>query len=110
MVGGATVYTQSPSTTVNAGTVTIDQFATADYRSAKYMVSLSNSSTGEYQTSEVLLVQNGSSSFLQATSVFSGAAAIGTFSTSVVGGNVVLQVTGSASGVVAKTERFYVTA
>jgi len=110
MLGGATVYTQSPSTSVGAGTVTIDTFATSDYRSAKYIVSLSNSSTGEYQTSEVLLVQNGTNSFLQSTSVFSGSAAIGTFSTSVAGSNVVLQVTGTAAGVVAKTERFYVTA
>ena len=94
---------------VGISTTTIDTFSTSTYRSAKYVVSVSNSSINQYQTSEILVVQNGSNSYLQSTSVFSSATFIMSFVTSVVGNNVVLQGTGIAAGNTVKVQKIYIT-
>ena len=94
---------------VGISTTTIDTFSTLTYRSAKYVVSVSNSSINQYQTSEILVVQNGSNSYLQSTSVFSSATFIMSFVTSVVGNNVVLQGTGIAAGNTVKVQKIYIT-
>jgi hypothetical protein len=99
-------------TGISVGTsyTTIDSFSTSTYRSAKYIISISNTTTKQFQTSDVLLVHNGVNSYIESTSVYSSATSIMTFATSVsTSSGVLLQAAGVASGNTVKVQKFYIT-
>jgi hypothetical protein len=101
------------SQAVGISATTLDTFSTSTYRSAKYVISVSNTYTGFYQASEVLVVHDGVTPYLQDVSVATGAgnnsAPIVTFSTTITGGNVLLQGTGTANTNTVKVSVVYVT-
>lgn len=112
VVKNTAIVGDASTTSVLTSAVTLDTFAAATYRSAQYIVSVSNAGLGEYQTSDVLIVHNGTNSFVQATSVFSGNKVIMNFSTTISGGNVLLQGTGSGTGAnpnIVKIQKTYIT-
>jgi hypothetical protein len=95
----STAFVSDPvSTSTQLTTVTLDSFSTSTYRSAKYVVSISNPGVGQYQTSDITLVHDGATSYIQANSVFSGNKAIMNFTTQISGGNVLLQGAGNQTG------------
>ena len=102
------VYDQT-GVSVGLTAVTIDTFALATYRSAKYVVTVSNSGNTAYQSTEVLVIHDGTTPYLQDVSVFTGVSPIMTFSTTISGGNVLLQGTGTATGNLVKVQRIYTT-
>jgi hypothetical protein len=95
----ATLMDSVAVSNVGTGDTAIDRFSTASYRSAKYVVSVSNINTLQYQTSEVLLVHNGTTAnvYVYGT-IYTGASSLLTFKANVVSGNLTLYGTGSASG------------
>jgi len=112
VVRNTAIVGDANTTSVLTSAVTLDSFAANTYRSAQYIVSVSNAGLGEYQTSDVLIVHNGTNSFVQATSVFSGNKLIMNFSTTISGGNVLLQGTGSGTGAnanIVKIQKTYIT-
>jgi len=112
VVKNTAIVGDATTTSVLTSAVALDSFAANTYRSAQYIVSISNAGLGEYQTSDVLVVHNGTNSFVQATSVFSGNKIIMNFSTTISGGNVLLQGTGSGTGAnanIVKIQKTYIT-
>jgi len=101
------------SQAVGISATTLDTFSTSTYRSAKYVISVSNTFTGLYQASEVLVVHDGVTPYLQDVSVATGSgnssAPIMNFSTTITGGNVLLQGTGTANTNTVKVSVVYVT-
>ena len=107
-VQNAIVYDQT-AVSVNTSAVTIDSWSTSTYRSAKYVISVANTSTNEFQATEALIVHNNVNAFIKADSVFSGAALIMTFTATVSTNNVILQGIGAANNNTVKVHRVYIT-
>ena len=104
-------YVAHDQTAISVGTsaVTVDTFSTSTYRSAKYVISIGNSGTGEYQTTEALVVHNGTSAFIKSDSVFSGLYSLMSFAVSISTGNVILQGTGASASNLVKVQKVYIT-
>lgn len=98
------------ATTVNTSPVILDSFLVTEYRSAKYFISISNTATNQYQTSEIWLVQDDVTALIEQTSVFSsGTEYVVTFSTDVSTGTVSLIATGVTSNNKVKVQSTYIT-
>jgi len=102
------VYDQTGVSVGNTA-VTIDTFAVATYRSAKYVLTISNAGNAAYQSTELLVIHDGITPYLQDVSVFTGAAPIMTFTVTTGTGNVLLQGTGTATGNTVKVQKIYTT-
>ena len=93
---GSIATTSSVQATVATVTQTaIDTWAVATYRSAKYVVQITQGSS--YQVSEILVVQNGTTTFNTEFASLMTGSSLATFDTSIVSGNVNLLVTMAAA-------------
>jgi hypothetical protein len=96
---------------VSVGTsdVVIDTFDATVYRSAKYVLSISNSSLGEYETAEVLVVHNGTTAYKnQYATMYTGTASLGTISATYTSGTVELSYQGANAGNAVKIQTTYI--
>lgn len=113
VVGGSVTsqkFISAPdSTTVGSAPVSLDSFSTSQYRSAKYFISISNTATNQYQTSEIWLVHDGASAHIEQTSVFSDNAYLVTFSTNINAGVVSLIGVGIDENIKVKMQNTYIT-
>lgn len=90
--------------------VTVDTWSSSTFRSAKYVVSVSRG-TDAWQTTEILVIHGLGTAYMHDTSVFTTAAPIMNFDTTISGGNVLLQATGTtAANHTVKVHRLYLTA
>ena len=93
-VAGMDVGTGSSSSTA---VFTLDSFAAATFRTAKYLVQITNSTDSDYQSLEITLFHDGTTVYLtQYASIFDNGAQA-TFDADISSGNVRLRVT-PASG------------
>ena len=98
------------ATSVNTSPVVLDSFSINEYRSAKYFISISNTATNQYQTSEIWLVQDGEFASIEQTSVFSsGTNYVVMFSTDITAGVVSLIGTGINTNNRVKVQSTYIT-
>ena len=89
-VAGFDVSTLSSSST---GQQTVDTFSATAFRTAKYLIQITNSSDSDYQALELLLFHDGSTVYLtQYASIFDNGAQA-TFDADINSGNVRLRVT-----------------
>jgi hypothetical protein len=104
---GTTIVSNSSSISFGNVDTIIDSFGNATYRSARYIASISNSPN--YQTSELLLVQDGLNVNCQVIgeTVMGGNAATA-FSANIVSGNVLLWTTGLSLGNTIKLQKIYI--
>ena len=105
---GVVPILNSSSTTTSIGTspVAIDSFSSTAYRSAKYVISVTDVTNTAYQTSEILLMQDGTNSTITSYGllVSSGNAKM-SFSSNLVAGNVTLWGTGVSANNTVKLAR-----
>ena len=80
MITDGTVTISSSNATV------IDSFAVATYRSAKYQVSIADSTNSRYGLDEIYVTHNGSTAYISSTGVSSTGSAMVTYSADVSGG------------------------
>lgn len=113
VVGGSVTsqkFVSDPSsTTVGSSPVSLDSFSSSQYRSAKYFISISNTVTNQFQTSEIWLVHDGVSAHIEQTSVFSDNAYLVTFSTNINAGLVSLIGVGIDENIKVKMQNTYIT-
>ena len=108
-VNGPVVFNQA-GTLVGAATVTIDSFSKNEYRTAKYVIQVSNESLGEYQGTEIMCVHNGVTSNIVAyDTIFTGSQRLCDFTSIVSGPFINLQATCFNSNNLIKIKRFYIT-
>ena len=89
-IGGFDVATLTSSST---GQQTVDSFAAATFRTAKYLISITNVTDSDYQALELLLFHAGTTAYLtQSASIFDNGAQA-TFDADINSGNVRLRVT-----------------
>ena len=75
----------------------IDTFDGTTYRSAKYVIQVSDSVSGEYETREALVIHDGSAAYItEFAMVYTGASLIGDASVAMNGTNVELTYTTSS--------------
>lgn len=99
------------ATTVGTSPIVIDTFAKATYRSAKYNVTTTNSGVTEFETTEVLVVHNGTTAYkTQYATLYTGAASLGNVTVAVNGANVELSYTGVAASNTVKVSVSYIRA
>jgi hypothetical protein len=84
---------------VGTSNAVIDTFDATVYRSAKYVLSVSNSSLGEYETTEVLVIHNGTTAYKnQYGTIYTGTSSLGTVSVLYTSGTVELSYQGANTG------------
>lgn len=109
-VTGSTTFNSTTTSTVNTITAIIDSFPAVSYRSANYLISVSNSGTGEYQTSEVMLIHNGVGTINSTMeNIYTGGNTLVLFSSNISSGTVNLLAIGAAVGNTVKMQKTYVT-
>ena len=111
-IGGdvVTPNTEQASLTVpvsSASATTVDTWATATYRTAKYLVQITQGSN--YQSAELLVVHDGSDAYISEYAIVRTNTNLGTFTADVNSGNVRLRVTmNSASAATIKISRLLI--
>ena len=98
------ILTTSEGSTSNTNITTIDSWAIATYRSAKYEYHITDTGADpdEYQTGEIMVIHDGSNAKHNSYGViFTGTAALGTFSTDVSSGNCRLRFTAANTNAMA---------
>lgn len=94
------ILTTAETNTTSTDPSTVDEWPIATYRSAKYEYHITNTGADpdEYQTGEMMVLHDGSNSKHNSYGViFTGAAALGTFSTDVSSGNCRLRFTAAST-------------
>lgn len=95
-------------TTTSASQV-VDTFSAADYRTAKYLVSMSHATLG-YHATEILVIHDGTLVYITEYATVFTQAALGTFDGSIVSGMARLTVTPINTNTTIKLQRITVTA
>jgi hypothetical protein len=87
-------FIQSGNVSATTGGDIIDTFDSSIYRSAKYVIQVSDSVSGEYEVREALVVHDGSAAYITEYGItYTGSAMIGDASVSMSAGNVQLTYT-----------------
>jgi hypothetical protein len=81
-------HTSNTFTTTGLSQQTVDQFATATFRSAEYLVSVKDNNANGYQTSKMIMVHDGTTALVTEYSVLVTNASLGVFAADVSGANV----------------------
>ena len=96
-MAGTATKTGSVSTSSVTPTV-LDTFAAADFRSAKFTVQTTNSTDSKYQSTEILLIHDGTNTHVtEFGTLYTGDSAEADFSAAIVSGNVELSVTAATT-------------
>ena len=104
-VSGAQV-SMLANVSVGASATTVDTMSTSTYRSAKYVVQVTNGSS--YQVMEALLISNGTTATVTTYGVVSTGSSLGTLSATQSGTNALLQFTGTAAGNTVRIKKDYI--
>ena len=108
-VGTNAAHTSNTKTHTAATSVVVDTFSSSAHRSAKYMVQVDDTdNSNKFQTSEVLLVHNGSATFMTEYGQVATSTTIATIDSDLVGGLVRLKVTPTSTNTVVKVTRLAV--
>lgn len=94
------LFTQNANTKISSSAteIIVDEFAVETFRSAKYMVQVDNADhLNQFQTSEVLLIHNGSATFMTEYGQVATSSTIATVDSDINGGMVRLKVTPSVT-------------
>jgi hypothetical protein len=103
---GALAFTPAP-VSVNTSATVIDSFDKGIYRSAKYVVQVTNGAN--YEASEILVVHDGTTAYMtQYARVSTDGTAMGTWTAIVNSGNIELKFAGANSGNTVKIQTAYI--
>lgn len=108
IVYGTAPVLNSSSTITNIGTGAklLDSFSVVLYRSAKYILSITDVTNTGYQTGEIILMQDGTNANISSYGLlYSGISAKMTFSSNIISGNVMLWGTGFSANNTVKLAR-----
>jgi hypothetical protein len=95
-VSNAALSTSIVVTTSTSAAV-LDDLAISDFRTAKYLVQAHDTVTNAYQTSEILLIHDGTTAYLTEYAIIYTSGSLGSFDAAIVGGNARLSATPASS-------------
>jgi hypothetical protein len=100
------LYTSASTSSIGTGPVAIDTFTTATYRSDKYTISVTDVTNSQYQTSELIVVHDGTTATISSYGVvYTGASARMTFTANIATGTLSLWGTGVSANNTVKLSR-----
>jgi hypothetical protein len=77
------------TTTSNTSQVVLDNFSSSSYRTAKYLIQIKNTDNTAYQSSELLLIHDGTTAYLTQYAIINTGTNLGTFDSTVSAGGTV---------------------
>ena len=86
---------------LDSAAATLDSWAIADHRAAKYFISINNTTTNEVSSTEVMLIHDGTDAFITEYNTIisnAGATALATFTADISGGNARLRGANGTAG------------
>jgi hypothetical protein len=86
-------------TTSNTSLQPVDTFSATTYRSAKYVISVTDPVNSNYQVTEILLLQDGTTTYTTEYATLLSNSSLATFSSDISSGNVRLLVTPTVANV-----------
>ncbi len=95
-IGGvsASVFTEGTLTTTSTSQATLDSWAIASYRSTKYQIQASDSTSGEYHVIEIHTIHNGTTGYhVQYGEMHTGSNPLATYTVDINSGSLRLRVT-----------------
>jgi hypothetical protein len=104
----AAIVSRLAGTSVGAAAVVIDTFDKTLFRSAKYVVQVSNSGRGDYETSEYIATHNGTTAYGTSYGIVYSNVELGNVSVAINSGNVELTYTGNYAGNTVKLFKEYI--
>ena len=104
----AAIVSRLAGTSVGAAAVVIDTFDKTLFRSAKYVVQVSNSGRGDYETSEYIATHNGTTAYGTSYGIVYSNVELGNVSVAMNVGNVELTYTGNFAGNTVKLFKEYI--
>ena len=96
-------------TTSSVSETVVDSWGTGDYRSAKYVVQMTNNANNSYQTSEVMVLHDGSDTYMTEYGVVKSLNTLGSIDSDINSGSVRLKVTPINSNTTIKVVRTSIT-
>ena len=94
---------------IGTSATAIDTFATATYRSAKYLISVKDVTNSQYQTCEIIVVHDGTTAYISTYGVVvTGASSRMSFTATIAAGTLTLYGTGVSASNTVKLIRFVV--
>jgi len=90
---------------ITTGAETVDSFSATSYRSAEYLIQLSDPSTSSYQVSKILILHDGTSPYITEYAQLYNKSLLGTFSADINAGNVRIRISAATTTVVAALTR-----
>lgn len=104
----AAIVSRLAGTSVDAATVVVDTFDKTLFRSAKYVVQVSNSGRGDYESSEFLAMHDGTVAYGTSYAVVYSNVELGNVSVAMNSGNVELSYSGNFAGNTVKLFKEYI--
>jgi hypothetical protein len=104
----AAIVSRLAGTSVDAAAVVVDTFDKTLFRSAKYVVQVSNSGRGDYESSEYIATHNGTTAYGTSYGIVYSNVELGNVSVAVNSGNVELTYTGNFAGNTVKLFKEYI--
>ncbi len=104
----ANITTNTHTTSAVSETV-VDSWGTGDYRSAKYIVQMTNNANNTYQTSEVMVLHDGSDTYITEYGAIKSLNTLGSIDSDIDSGSVRLKVTPINSNTTIKVIRTSIT-
>jgi archaellum component FlaF (FlaF/FlaG flagellin family) len=104
----ADITTNTQTTSAVSETV-VDSWGTGDYRSAKYIVQMTNNANNTYQTSEVMVLHDGSDTYITEYGAIKSLNTLGSIDSDIDSGSVRLKVTPINSNTTIKVIRTSIT-
>jgi len=95
--GNAFIMNGNVSSTSTTGALTLDSFATASFRTAHYLVQVTDNTNSQYHSTQIMLIHNGTTVFQSEYNIIYSNAVLGTFDSTIAAGTVQLQFTPSAA-------------
>lgn len=95
--GNAFIMNGNVSSTSTTGALTLDSFATASYRTAHYLVQVTDNTNSQYHSTQIMLIHNGTTVFQSEYNIIYSNAILGTFDSTIAAGTVQLQFTPSSA-------------
>jgi hypothetical protein len=101
--------TTNTHTTTSVSETVVDSWGIGDYRSAKYIVQMTNNANSTYQTSEVILLHDGVDTYISEYGVLKSLNSLGSIDSDINSGSVRLKVTPINSNTTIKVVRTSIT-
>ena len=95
--GNAFIMNGNVSSTSTTGTLVLDSFAITSYRTAHYLIQITDNTNLQYHSTQVMLIHNGTTVYQSEYNIIYSTGILGTFDSSIVAGTVQLQFTASTA-------------